>query len=528
MTPMERMISMSRGARIGRSLVEDSPLEAPVGGHNRHTSLMNPATREMVLKSRAQDIEKFAESRQLNAGAIMGVAEAAMRLGRVPDLRQYGFTGDDAKAIKHFVAGDVLNIAIEQLDAMDTIHEAMTDRDAANNVRALARAGAEILLQKHEQNVAGYDKALKALAAGDLLTVRNLLGENLTALGAAKALVGAMNAAPDDVKEQVKAEATQIANIGSYMNLGTAMTMQRPRTLVNADKAERIEQERTALKIAPRLGASPFERDVLTLDRMAELARQAGETEVHENNFADEERDIYEQCDLDEAQVRLVKQGSGHFHAVHRKTGKKIGDVRKSGKQWHAKGHSPGPSGRTHSYGDKFKRPKSAGRYLSGGYDEQESPGADIESPTPVAPKGEKVKKVSAKKLRSAGEYEPGQFHPGSHGTAESVMVFGEKIDLNEGSRGIGKLERLARKSLADAEAAQTAAVRAKGDDRTKKIADWEAARKKANSIYVSYQHKGESRAARKEAGIASGKYRNLPPGKKMVFGTVRNVGKKS
>jgi len=420
-TPMEDMIAMSRGAQRGRAaLAEDSPMEAPVSGFNRHMSLMAPATREMVLKSRTLDIEKFAESRQLNTSAVLHIAEAAMRLGRVPDLRQYGFSGDDAKAIKQFIAGDVLNLAIEQLDAMDTINEAMTDREASTIVRALAAAGANVLLKKNEDRTPGYTKALNCLKAGDLLTIRNMLGENLVSFGAAKALVCAMNAAPKKTREEIQAEATNTAGIASYMSLASNMAHARPRTMVNAERATRIEDEKTAMKIGPRLGASPFETDVLTLDGIASKYQEAqaeanaameaaddiesptavapkGEKvksantgakklrspgEYQKGQFhpgshgtaedeAAEEREIFEQCDLDEAQVRLVKKGTGHFHAVHKKTGKKIGDVKKDGKKWHAKGHSPGPSGRTHDHGSSFKSPKHGAKYLSGAWDEQ-------------------------------------------------------------------------------------------------------------------------------------------------------------
>jgi len=82
-------------------------------GFNRHSKLMSPATKALVLKSRTTEIEAFAEDRGYKPGIIMGIAEAVMRLGRVPSLTQYGFSGDDAKAIKHFMAGEILNLAIE-------------------------------------------------------------------------------------------------------------------------------------------------------------------------------------------------------------------------------------------------------------------------------------------------------------------------------------------------------------------------------------------------------------------------------
>lgn len=99
-------------------LHEDSPLEAPTSGFSRDAKLMSPDTRELILHSRKTEIDKFAEDRGLDPTIVMGIAEVAMRMGRVPDMRQYGVSGDDAKAIKQFVAGEILNIAIEDLPAM--------------------------------------------------------------------------------------------------------------------------------------------------------------------------------------------------------------------------------------------------------------------------------------------------------------------------------------------------------------------------------------------------------------------------
>jgi len=99
--------------RAQRPLAEDSPLEAGVGGHARTDKLLSPDTRELVLHSRRTEIDAFANDRGLNPTIVYGIAEAAMRMGKVPNLTQYGIVGDEAKAIKHFVAGEILNIAIE-------------------------------------------------------------------------------------------------------------------------------------------------------------------------------------------------------------------------------------------------------------------------------------------------------------------------------------------------------------------------------------------------------------------------------
>jgi len=339
MTPMEQMIAMTKGPQRGRALVEDSPLEAPVSGFNRHASLMSPATREMVLKSRTQDIEKFAESRQLNANAVLGIAEAAMRLGRVPDLRQYGFSGDDAKAIKQFIAGDVLNIAIEHIEGMETINEALTDRIVAESVKQLVQSGAGEILRKvkEDKDKPGYIKALHALKAGDLNAVKGLMGEGATIRGASQAVIDAMEHADAKVKEHVKTEATVSNNLGALMSLSQNQAMYRPSPVLTTavrkePEEDRLEQER-AMALGPRIGINPFAKQAVTIEDMAKLARESEEAS---------------EADKDPTSTKMAQ------------------------------------------------------------------------------PKGEKLPGKKGK-LRSPGEYEPGQFHPGSHGTAESENV-GEAV----------------------------------------------------------------------------------------------------
>jgi len=138
---------------------EDSPLEAPVGGFSRDAKLMSPDTRELVLHSRKTEIDKFAEDRGLNPTIVMGIAEVAMRMGRVPDMRQYGVSGDDAKAIKQFVAGEILNIAIEDLPALkDKLVAEMT---TSGNAGAAMRLPTAFLERPMLVDGAALEKSLK-------------------------------------------------------------------------------------------------------------------------------------------------------------------------------------------------------------------------------------------------------------------------------------------------------------------------------------------------------------------------------
>src|SRR4029077_3527846 len=109
---------------IFRALAENSPLEAPVAGFNRHLRYMSPATRELVLKARMPEIMAFAEDRKVDPTIVLGIAEATMRLGRIPDLGMYGFAGDEALAVKDFLADTILNVAEDELNLIAPVSEA--------------------------------------------------------------------------------------------------------------------------------------------------------------------------------------------------------------------------------------------------------------------------------------------------------------------------------------------------------------------------------------------------------------------
>lgn len=96
-----------------KRLAENSPLEAPVRGFNRYDRDMPPGTRELVLKARMPEILAFAEDRRLDPSVVAGVVEASMRMGRIPDLGLYGLAGDEALAVKDFVATAMLGLEAE-------------------------------------------------------------------------------------------------------------------------------------------------------------------------------------------------------------------------------------------------------------------------------------------------------------------------------------------------------------------------------------------------------------------------------
>lgn len=107
---------LKESIKLFRHLAENSPLEAPVPGFNRHLRYMSPNTRDMVLKAREPEIMAFAEDRKIDPQIVMGIAEAAMRLGRIPDVGMYGLAGDEALAVKDFIADTILNVAEDELN----------------------------------------------------------------------------------------------------------------------------------------------------------------------------------------------------------------------------------------------------------------------------------------------------------------------------------------------------------------------------------------------------------------------------
>lgn len=110
------------GSRRGAGLVEanfsvDSNRDVSARGNTHLDRTMSADTREKVLTARLQEIEAFARDRGLDPLTVIGVSEYALRTGRVPNLAMYGLGGDDMVAVKHFVAGNVLNVAgMEALD----------------------------------------------------------------------------------------------------------------------------------------------------------------------------------------------------------------------------------------------------------------------------------------------------------------------------------------------------------------------------------------------------------------------------
>ncbi|MGD9728156.1 MAG: hypothetical protein AB7L09_00205 [Nitrospira sp.] len=157
-----------------RRLAENSPLEGPVKGFNRFARDMSPATRELVLKARMPEIMAFAEDRRIDPAVVAGVVEASMRLGRIPDLGLYGLAGDEALAVKDFVATAMLGLEYELNQGLPVLSEdadkAARHKSYANHYRALA--------QKHAQAMEFHtDAAKEANRAGRPFTAAQHQGK---------------------------------------------------------------------------------------------------------------------------------------------------------------------------------------------------------------------------------------------------------------------------------------------------------------------------------------------------------------
>ena len=142
-------------AGFRRRLSENSPLEGPVKGFNRFARDMSPATRELVLRARMPEIMAFAEDRRIDPAVVAGAVEAAMRLGRIPDLGLYGLAGDEALAVKDFVATAMLGLEYELNQGLPVLTEdkSRQHKGYADHYRKLAQA--------HAQAVDFHDNASK-------------------------------------------------------------------------------------------------------------------------------------------------------------------------------------------------------------------------------------------------------------------------------------------------------------------------------------------------------------------------------
>lgn len=147
----------------------DANRDATERGNSHFDRFASPATREMVLKARLDEIEAFAKSRSIPVSNVYAIAEASMRTGKIPDLGQYGLAGDDAVATKQFVISNILNIqGLESVtDDGQVIDEAGTEKlrrtgelvQVANSNRERAvtpRAGYK-QLSSTVRNYAGHD-----------------------------------------------------------------------------------------------------------------------------------------------------------------------------------------------------------------------------------------------------------------------------------------------------------------------------------------------------------------------------------
>lgn len=83
-------------------------------GINRYIKFgMGPEVQRALLIQQKDEVEAFARDRGLDPALLFAIVEAAMRIGRVPDLRMFGVGEDDAWAIGDFLADTILNIKTE-------------------------------------------------------------------------------------------------------------------------------------------------------------------------------------------------------------------------------------------------------------------------------------------------------------------------------------------------------------------------------------------------------------------------------
>ena len=138
-----------------KRLAENSPLEGPVRGFSRYARDMSPDTRQMVLRARMPEIMAFAEDRRIDPAVVAGAVEASMRLGRIPDLGLYGLAGDEAIAVKDFVATAMLGLEHEIQKGLPPLCESKAAQHHGYGKHY------ETLAKQHAWNIEKHTKAAK-------------------------------------------------------------------------------------------------------------------------------------------------------------------------------------------------------------------------------------------------------------------------------------------------------------------------------------------------------------------------------
>jgi hypothetical protein len=105
---------------------------------NRQQAYWSPEVRGAVLKNRAVEIEAWANERKLNPEVLFGIAEATLRLGRVPDMGFYGLSPDDAYAYSAFLQDVILNVAEDEEEG-NTLYEARDPVDVIKTLQTLIK-----------------------------------------------------------------------------------------------------------------------------------------------------------------------------------------------------------------------------------------------------------------------------------------------------------------------------------------------------------------------------------------------------
>ena len=126
-----RAMQREAPALMMENIAVDSNRGVTSRGNSQYDRYASPRTREKVLEARLQEIEAFARSRNIPTSNIYAIAETALRTGKIPDLGQFGLAGDDAVATKHFLLGNVLNLA--GMEWVDYKGDVVSEVDAASD-----------------------------------------------------------------------------------------------------------------------------------------------------------------------------------------------------------------------------------------------------------------------------------------------------------------------------------------------------------------------------------------------------------
>jgi len=138
---------------------------------NRYVRYWPQQFKNAVLSQRQMAIDAWARDRTIDPNLVRDVAVQALRLGRIPEMGNYGLSYDDSEALAHFISDEFLNIEAEECDS---------NIDEGGELPSILRPGKTFKPSgkkrkpRSKRNQKMMDKILGVMKVGEELTVRDV------------------------------------------------------------------------------------------------------------------------------------------------------------------------------------------------------------------------------------------------------------------------------------------------------------------------------------------------------------------